>query len=64
MLPTDAEGRAKAFDLIREVLSARGALSAEDSSRLAAVGRLFGVGEGGVATPFRQIREERQVKAS
>jgi Protein of unknown function (DUF3141) len=64
MLPADAETRAKAFDLIRQVLSATGPLSAEDDARLAQVGRLFGVGDGGVATPFRQVREERQVKAS
>jgi hypothetical protein len=64
MLPADADTRAKAFDLIRQVLSATGPLSAEDNARLAQVGRLFGVGDGGVATPFRQTREERQVKAS
>ncbi len=64
MLPADMETRAKGFDLIRQVLSASGTLSAEDNARLAEVGRLFGVGEGGVATPFRQVREERQVKAS
>jgi hypothetical protein len=64
MLPADAETRAKAFDLIRQVLSASGALSADDNARLAQVGRLFGVGDGGVATPFRHVREERQVKAS
>jgi pimeloyl-ACP methyl ester carboxylesterase len=66
MLPADAETRAKAFDMIRQVLSASGALSVEDYARLAQVGRLFGVGtgDGGVATPFRQVREERQVKAS
>jgi hypothetical protein len=62
-LPADADTRAKAFDMIRQVLSASGALSAEDNARLAQVGRLFGVGDGGVA-PFRQVREERQVKAS
>jgi hypothetical protein len=59
MLPADAETRAKAFDAIREVLGATGPLSAEDSARLAQVGRLFGVGDGGVATPFRQAREDR-----
>jgi hypothetical protein len=64
MLPADADTRAKAFDLIGQVLGATGPLSAEDNARLAQVGRLFGVGDGGVATPFRQTREERQVKAS
>jgi hypothetical protein len=64
MLPPDADTRAQAFDLIRQVLSARGALSAEDHARLAEVGRLFGIGGGGTATPFRQSREDRQAKAS
>jgi hypothetical protein len=53
MLPSDAETRAEAFDLIRKVLSATGTLSAEDSERLAQIGRLFGIGDGGIATPFR-----------
>jgi pimeloyl-ACP methyl ester carboxylesterase len=64
MLPPDADKRAQAFDLIRQVLSARGALSAEDQARLAEVGRLFGIGDGGTATPFRPSREDRQAKAS
>jgi pimeloyl-ACP methyl ester carboxylesterase len=64
MLAADADTRAEAFDLIRQVLTAAGPLSAEDSARLTEVGRLFGVGDGGVATPFSQGREERQVKAS
>jgi hypothetical protein len=64
MLSADAETRAEAFGLIGQVLGAAGPLSAEDSARLAQIGRLFGVGDGGVATPFRQVREERQNKAS
>jgi hypothetical protein len=64
MLPAGVEARAKAFEMIRQVLSASGTLSAEDSARLEQVGRLFGVGDGGVATPFRQVREERQVRTS
>jgi Protein of unknown function (DUF3141) len=55
MLPADAETRAKAFAMIGQVLAATGPLSAEDSARLEQVGRLFGVGEGGVA-PFRQAK--------
>jgi hypothetical protein len=61
MLPAEAETRAKALDMIREVLSATGPLSTEDDARLAEVGRLFAVGDDGVAIPFRQVRE---VKAS
>jgi hypothetical protein len=62
MLPPDAEARLKAFDLIRQVLSARGELSAQDSARMGEVARLFGVDEGGLTgpTPFRKIRQERQ----
>jgi Protein of unknown function (DUF3141) len=55
MLPADADTRAEAFGLIGQVLAATGPLSAEDSARLAQVGRLFGVGEGGIA-PFRQVK--------
>jgi Protein of unknown function (DUF3141) len=69
MLPPDAETRLKAFDLIRQVLAARGTFSAEDSARLDEVARLFGIDEGGISgpagpTPFRQVRKESQAKAS
>jgi hypothetical protein len=64
MLPHDADTRAQAFDLIRQVLSARGALSADDHARLAEVARLFGIGDGGTATPFRQSQGKRHAKAS
>ena len=43
MLPDDIETRSKAFDLISEVLSARGEHSAEDRGRIERVGGLFGV---------------------
>jgi hypothetical protein len=66
MLPSDTETRLKAFDLIKQVLEARGDLSADDKKRLNEVAQLFGVDEGGHAgpSPFRQIRKERQAKAS
>jgi pimeloyl-ACP methyl ester carboxylesterase len=62
MLPPDAETRREAFNLIRQVLEARGALSAQDIARMGEVARLFGIDEGGIAgpTPFRKIRTERQ----
>jgi hypothetical protein len=41
MLPPDAKTRRKAFELIKEVMSARGELSAEDKERLLRVARLF-----------------------
>jgi len=41
MLPADTKTRRKAFDLIKEVMSARGELSAEDKERLLRLARLF-----------------------
>ncbi len=66
MLPPDTDTRVKAFDLIRQVLAARGAFSAEESARLSEIARLFGIDQGGITgpTPFRQVRSERQAKAS
>jgi pimeloyl-ACP methyl ester carboxylesterase len=64
MLPTDAEARSKAFGLIKEVMAARGPMSADDEKRLQEVGRLFGTGEEGAAIPFPQARKEVQAKAS
>jgi len=43
MLPPDAATRQKAFDLICEVLSARGSHSSEDLKRIRRVGALFDV---------------------
>jgi hypothetical protein len=45
MLPPEPEIRQKALDLIKEVLSARGELSADDRERLQHVSRLFGKGD-------------------
>jgi pimeloyl-ACP methyl ester carboxylesterase len=42
MLPPEPEVRQKALDLIKNVLSARGELSADDRERLQRVSRLFG----------------------
>ena len=66
ILPPDTDTRVKAFDLIRQVLGARGAFSAEESARLSEIARLFGIDQGGITgpTPFRQVRTERQTKAS
>jgi hypothetical protein len=56
MLPPDAETRREAFELVKQVLGARGELSAEDRTRLGEIARLFGVDEPGSAgpIPFRQ----------
>jgi len=45
MLPEDREIRQQAFDLIKQVLAARGSLSADDEGRLAEIARLFGIAE-------------------
>jgi pimeloyl-ACP methyl ester carboxylesterase len=47
MLPTDPGKRKEAFDLIKQVLAARGQMSQEDETRLAEVARLFGMDEKG-----------------
>jgi hypothetical protein len=63
MLPSDAETRSRAFDLIREVMSAAGKLSAEDEKRLHEIAGLFGL-EQGEATTIPFPRREPQAKAS
>jgi hypothetical protein len=64
--PADPEIRQKAFDLINEVMSARGEMSAEDKKRMGEVARLFGVADDESAgpSPFRQISKERWAKVS
>ena len=42
MLPPDAKSRQRAFDLVRQVLSARGGMSEAEETRLREVARLFG----------------------
>jgi len=56
MLPPDEELRREAFNLIKQVMAARGEMSAEDRTRLGEVARLFGVDAAGSAgrPPFRQ----------
>jgi len=43
MLPDNAEARRRAFDLIEEVLRARGQCSSKESERIQRIGHLFGV---------------------
>jgi Protein of unknown function (DUF3141) len=65
MLPPDQESRRKAFDLIKEVLSARGEFSAEDKKRLGEVARLFGVDALlGAAPNLTVVPPAAQAKAS
>ena len=67
MLPADAETRRKAFDLIKQVLSARGELiRGGQASGCSEVARLFGVDDDRRAgrSPFRQTRKDLQARAS
>jgi hypothetical protein len=66
LLPADPEIRQKAFDLINEVMRARGEMSTEDTKRMNEIARLFGVADDESAgpSPFRQIRNERQARVS
>jgi Protein of unknown function (DUF3141) len=68
MLPADADTRRKAFDLIKQALSARGEFSAEDNDRMQRVARAFGIDEASTAVPnltvIASARHEAQPKAS
>jgi hypothetical protein len=64
LLPPDAEARRTAFDLIKQVITARGELSDEDNRRMAEVAQFFELDADGSAVPFRQPRKEFQARAS
>jgi hypothetical protein len=64
MLPPDMETREKGYNLIKQVLSARGELSAEDKKRIGEVARLFGLEAGGTRPHLREVPKKSQAKAS
>ena len=64
MLPTDFESKEKAYELIHQVLRARGELSADDSGRMKEIARLFGLDGAAAKRHVRQIGKEAQAKAS
>jgi pimeloyl-ACP methyl ester carboxylesterase len=64
MLPPEIEARAKAYDSICEVLSARGEFSAEDKRRLSEVSRLFGLERVEPRSRIREVGKKPQAKAS
>jgi Protein of unknown function (DUF3141) len=68
MLPPDAETRRGAFGLIRQALGAIGEFSAEETKRMDAVARLFGVDTGAAPAPNLAIvpaaQTQPQAKAS
>jgi hypothetical protein len=43
MLPPDTESREKAYDIIAQIMSAKGELSADGKKRMDEVAKLFGV---------------------
>ena len=51
MLPADADTRRKAYELIKQIMSARGELSAEDKERMLRMARAFGVEEASTTVP-------------
>ena len=59
MLPTDVEARKKGFDLIKQVLGARGEMTAEDDKRMREVAQFFEASEVSTADqiPFRRARK-------
>jgi len=69
MLPADLDVRQKAFDLITEVLRARGELSAEDLTRIQRISELFGAKQrtaGLASSPVISMaeRKENQLRVS
>src|SRR5215510_14790198 len=68
MLPADADTRRKAYELIKQVMSARGEFSAEDKERMLRIARAFGVEEASTTVPNLTVvpstRKEAQAKAS
>jgi pimeloyl-ACP methyl ester carboxylesterase len=64
MLPPDMETREKGYGLIKQILSARGELSAEDKRRIGEVARLFGLEAGGTRPHLREVPKKSQAKAS
>jgi len=68
MLPDNGELRRKAYELIKQVMSARGEFSAEDKERMLRIARAFGVEEASPTVPNLTVvpstREEARAKAS
>ena len=65
MLPDNGEVRRKAFDLIKQVMSARGPLSEEDNKRMQRVAGAFGLDEAATTVPNLTVSARpEQAKAS
>src|SRR6516164_9137429 len=68
MLPADLETPRKAFDLVKQIMSACGPLSSEDNERMQRIARAFGVDEPSAMvrnlTVVASDRQEAHAKAS
>jgi hypothetical protein len=64
MIPPDLESREKAYELIHQVLRARGELSTDDSARMNEIARLFGLEGGTAKSHLREIGKKPQARAS
>jgi hypothetical protein len=64
MLPPDLESREKAYELIQQLMLARGELSAEDNDRMKEIARLFGLDGGKAKSHLREVAKKPQSKAS
>ena len=64
MLPPEMEAREKGYELIKQVMSARGELSADDNKRMSEVARLFGLEGGGARAHLREVPKKPHAKAS
>jgi pimeloyl-ACP methyl ester carboxylesterase len=64
MLPPEMEAREKSYGLIKQVMSARGELSADDNKRMSEVARLFGLEGGGARAHLREVPKKPHAKAS
>lgn len=64
MLPADRESREKAYELIQQLLLARGQLSPEDIARLKDIAGLFGLDPDRAKSHLREVGKKPQAKAS
>jgi len=64
MLPPDLESREKGYALIKQLLLARGELSAEGNDRMKEIAGLFGLEGGAARNHLREVGKKSQAKAS
>ena len=64
MLPPDLESREKGYEIIHQVLRARGELSTDESDRMKEVALLFGLDGSAAKGHLREVGKKPQAKAS